>query len=551
MSRRASCPLVILVLSASIFHGQAATQSSPSGADRASAEEKLASQLYNQGKFAGAVAKYQSALNIDANLEPAQAGLGLALLAENKPDEALATINNFLTVHPNSAALLVALGNARFRLADMGEAEQAYLKTLRIDSKNVGAYVGLSHLYSAYSLYGHAYAALKRAHEIDPDDPDVQLLWLRTLPRRERLASLKAYLAKPHADSEADREDMQQHLHYLEKTVDQPIHSCKLVGQSDQAEAKLKHVHDPYADVSAVGLEVRVNNYSHVLVLDSGASGVTINQKAAEKAGLQRLVDITLSGIGDQGTRSGYLAVADRIVIGGLEFHDCVITVSDKKLLPNVDGLIGTDVFASYLIDLDMPRKSLKLSPLPKAPGETTASTALNSEEEAEGNSRSADVVGGAANVTFQPPKDRYIDPTMSNWIRFFRFGHVILVPTKVNGSKEVLFVVDTGAFNNILATRTARSATTVEKEKRLKVKGLSGNVDNVYSAEKVDLEFGRFHQPGEDVTTFDVSNISDSTGTEVSGFLGFRLLSMLEIKIDYRDGLIDFSYRDSRGVVH
>jgi len=44
---------------------------------------------------------------------------------------------------------------------------------------------------------------------------------------------------------------------------------------------------------------------------------------------------------------------------------------------------------------------------------------------------------------------------------------------------------------------------------------------------------------------------MSASVGTEISGILGFDLLSILDIKIDYRDGLVDFIYRDRHGVDH
>jgi hypothetical protein len=35
--------------------------------------------------------------------------------------------------------------------------------------------------------------------------------------------------------------------------------------------------------------------------------------------------------------------------------------------------------------------------------------------------------------------------------------------------------------------------------------------------------------------------------GTEVSGFLGFATLKVLEVKLDYRDGLVDFEYDPKR----
>jgi len=44
-------------------------------------------------------------------------------------------------------------------------------------------------------------------------------------------------------------------------------------------------------------------------------------------------------------------------------------------------------------------------------------------------------------------------------------------------------------------------------------------------------------------MVAFDLSGMSDRTGTEISGILGFSMLVLLEMKIDYRDGLVDFIY--------
>jgi hypothetical protein len=42
-------------------------------------------------------------------------------------------------------------------------------------------------------------------------------------------------------------------------------------------------------------------------------------------------------------------------------------------------------------------------------------------------------------------------------------------------------------------------------------------------------------------MTVFDMRSLSDSCGTEISGILGVGVLRHLEMKIDYRDGLVDF----------
>jgi hypothetical protein len=126
----------------------------------------------------------------------------------------------------------------------------------------------------------------------------------------------------------------------------------------------------------------------------------------------------------------------------------------------------------------------------------------------------------------------------------------MLLVPTQLNASKPVLFLLDTGAFQNTLSTRAARATAKVDASS-LGVEGESGRVADVYRAEKVDIQFAHFHQPNTNAVTFDLSNISNSVGMEISGTLGFNLLSMLDIRIDYRDGLVDFAYRDNHGVAH
>ena len=78
-------------------------------------------------------------------------------------------------------------------------------------------------------------------------------------------------------------------------------------------------------------------------------------------------------------------------------------------------------------------------------------------------------------------------------------------------------------------------------------VTGLNGAVKNVYRGDELTLTFGNLRQKNEDIVAFDTTNISDTIGTEVSGALGFAMLRMLDVKIDYRDGLVKFSFDPKR----
>jgi len=520
------------------------------GADLASAD-----QLFQAGKFAEAETKYRAILQRDTKLVPAQVGLVRSMLKQQKIDESLDTVNKELTVMPDSAALRAVKGDVQFRRGEMSSAETSYLSAKAIDPKEARTYLGLARLYSAYSLYRKAYDLLETAHTLAPTDIEVQLEWLQMLPRKERLSALEAYLAGPHPDDQEETQWMQEDLDFLKATVDKPDHTCRLVSKVEQTETKLEVMYTPNGqDMEGIGLSVNLNDHRARLDLDTGAGGIMVSRKVAEKAGLTRISGEHYGGIGDKGLQTGYAAVADHIRIGELEFQDCMVSVSEKRSIADGDGLIGADVFDAYIVDVDLPGMKLKLSPLPKRPEDTVAPKSLNSEGEEQANaeqkqestreqgSRQPNPSASARRY----PKDRYIAPEMANWTKVFRFGHFILVPTFVNDSPPMLFGLDTGAFANVLSLREGRQLGKVSSEDRLHVQGLSGEVNKVYTA-KATLRFAHLQQPSMDVVTFDLSSQSRHLGTEISGFLGFAMLRMMEVKLDYRDGLVDFEYDPKR----
>src|SRR5260370_647425 len=429
------------------------------------------------------------------------------MLRQQKIDEALDAANAALVVQPNSAALLAAKGDVQFRRGEMSDAEGSYLTAKKLDAKEVHAYLGLAELSRSYSLYRKAYDQLQRAHEVAPENIEVQRAWLHMLPRKARLEALQAYLSGPHPDDEEETKWMTEYLEFLKATADKPVHACRLTSKVEQSETKLETMYAGDAHrMRGIGLAVKLNDRSAHLLLDTGAGGIMVSRKVAEKAGLTAISAVHYGGIGSKGLQSGYAAVAEQIRIGELEFRDCVVAVSDKRSVADEDGLIGADVFGGYLIDIDLPGMRLKLSPLPKRPEDTVAPTSLNSEgeeqanaEQKEGTTTEALKEPKPAAPVSQPaqhlPKDRYIAPEMANWTKVFRFGHSMLVPTSVNDSKPMLFGLDTGAFSNLLSVRPGRHVSKVSSENRVQVRGLNGAVDKVYSSEKATLRFAHFRQ--------------------------------------------------------
>jgi predicted aspartyl protease len=215
--------------------------------------------------------------------------------------------------------------------------------------------------------------------------------------------------------------------------------------------------------------------------------------------------------------------------------------------------LIGADVFDAFLVDIDFPHEKLHLSELPKRPDETATKITLQTERE-ESNTpgespteKSAAAPTKNASSPHSGPQDRYIAPEMKSYTQVYRFGHNLLVPTFIGNTPVKLFLLDTGATSNLISPSAASEVTKVHGDPNKTVHGLSGSVKNVYSADKAIIQFGHLRQENQDLLAFDLSNISNGIGTETSGILGFAMLSLLDVKIDYRDGLIDFNYEPKR----
>jgi hypothetical protein len=64
-------------------------------------------------------------------------------------------------------------------------------------------------------------------------------------------------------------------------------------------------------------------------------------------------------------------------------------------------------------------------------------------------------------------------------------------------------------------------------------------------------VRFAGLQQETDGMLSFDTSGLSENLGMEVSGLLGFDVLHLLVVKMDYRDGLVGFQYSEDRGYQH
>jgi tetratricopeptide (TPR) repeat protein/predicted aspartyl protease len=525
-----------------------APAASPSNATPDALSE--ATKLYREGHFDAAIQKYQQIIDEKPNFSEAYAGLARVYLKQRNIQLANETITKGVQL-ADGPAVRVSLGEVYFRQGKIFEAEREWVNVINSGHTEARAYLGLTRVDRALSLYKKSKTMIDKAHQLDPNDPDIQRYWNDTLSRRDRIKNLEEYLANVKSDDEKNREHLQHYLEYLKARQQGPPRSCKLASTVSSTQADLSPLLRDARHLRGLGVSVSVNGTKAKLMLDTGASGILIDRGIAEKSGLTRLSQTSISGIGDKGENAGWIGLATSIKIGELEFLDCPVEVMDKRSVADEDGLIGADVFAHFLVDINLPDRKLRLTELPPRPGETTTAIKLKTgkddsdSDEAEENDAKVD----AKSTPPAPvgPFDAYISPEMKHYTRVFRFGHQLLVPTTIGDASPKLFLIDTGSSANLIDPAAAREVTKVHGDPNMTVKGLSGSVKNVYSADKAVLTFGHLRQENQDILSFDMTHLSDAAGTEVSGALGFATLNLLDLKIDYRDGLVDFVYEANR----
>jgi predicted aspartyl protease len=120
------------------------------------------------------------------------------------------------------------------------------------------------------------------------------------------------------------------YLDRLKKQAEQPHKACRLVSDTNTTTMPFISLMRDGSHIRAFGLDVKLNNHSARLQIDTGASGLLISRSVANHAGLTRFSNGEVRGIGGEGDKSAYTAYVDSIRIGTLEFRDCIVEVLDE-----------------------------------------------------------------------------------------------------------------------------------------------------------------------------------------------------------------------------
>lgn len=465
-----------------------ATAHTPTPADKA----------YNDGDYATAEQLYTQALAQDPTNTMLGAALVRTLLHEQKQAEAAQRVQAMLASNPRSAAALTAKADVELRQGLPWQAMQSLHQAQEADPCDARLHLIRSRALRIDSMYASERAELQKAYDIDPTDPDIQNAWHSIVSSAEEIEGTEQWLAAMTDLDAATRQKAEQTVHDLLPLLSENSQTCKVLPSTPAATLALLPSKQDGKTIDAFRIDVQLPKTAVKLVVDSAASGLYITRALAEENGLH-------PGDGDpQGT-----VRVESVHVGPLEFRNCLVGVSDTPFPDKGDGFIGTDLFSSYLIEIDPRAERMTLAPLP----------ALRS------------VV----------PGDR---PTLRELAAFTPVYHrrqYLLVPVTLNNKVRELFVLDTGMRFSTMTPEIAHAISNMKVNFTNTLQTVAGPAAQIYR-DSFDFQFANLalnHQ--NHILEFDPAAINHNAGFEVGGLLGFDMLHLFTLTLDYRDGLVAF----------
>jgi tetratricopeptide (TPR) repeat protein len=411
---------------------------------------------------------------------------------------------------PNSADALAARGDLAFYRGDLGDAQKLWVAALKASPENAWAYFGLYRLYRSASMYFSARNRIMKAHDLDPANVEIARIWFALLTPEKRKELFEQYTR--FNQPETGNEELEQEFG---EAISRELNGRKVfepVNPPAEATLKLSRIYEPRM-MRGYSMEVRLNGQKPLhLLFDTGASGIMISVRAAEKLGLKLVGATEAWGVGDKGAKAVNGAISDGCSVGPVEYRNCFLRAMEGRSVTDEDGLIGADFFAAYVITIDFQRLTLHLKPQP-------------------------------ARVPRPQGYDRTVPEDEKDFSPVFRFGHHLMLTTIANDKVEGLFLIDTGSTASIMDSVYAREAGKVRGDDFTVVKGISGTANKVWKADDATLQFAHFKQHNLGMVVADLNNSGKPARVRLSGIFGLPVLTMFRLTLDYRNGLVKFDY--------
>ena len=472
-----------------------------------------------KGDYPEAEKIFRDLLGKDAKDNEARLGLSFALLKQRNLQDAYDHAARVILTNPLSARAHALLGSAILGAGEFGLSVEEFKTALTLDQNEALAVAGLAMVDFYENRLASAIPALRKAVNMDPDEPDfifsLGQACARSEKYREAADAYERFLMvapKTDTDRRARILGLIDFLRYLGRQ------GALYVPSGDRASVPFD------ASDNRPILLVRVNGLKEPLrfVLDTGSGMSVISDQTAKRLGIKSVAKGGQArAVGGGGKFEIVYGFLNSVELGTVKVENVPVYI--RKFydvhIP-VDGYLGLSVVQKFLTSLDYGTRLMSL-------------VRQNQTEFVDTwTARRPEGYQGLAPVL---PNDLAVEVPLRTTSSGFLSGEVGLEGFE----KNVNFIIDTAASITVVAEKFSQEEQffSLLQPSRMRVFGAAGVTEDVKLLQLPKLSLGLSKLEKINAAVLDMEPVNETAGFKQSGILGGNFLRHFRIYFDFARG--------------
>jgi hypothetical protein len=476
-----------------------------SAASRAAQDLDPGWRLLREGRPAEAVRVFAARAAADPSSSENVRALVTALARDGRSTEAVAAAQAFLDRSPENPDAWAHLGRAFLASGRFDEAEQAFLGSVAMGPSPLGEW-GLGKIAASRGDGPLAANRFATARSLAPHDDEILEAWLRAQDDPEVEARGWAlWLSVDRRASASTRSYIEAVLPVFDRYAEhRGVRFETGADISFPVRLPLERLGRPAgARLDERRLVVAIETgkgRTRRLLLDTGARGLTLSPAAARAAGFDELFSFRLQGFGDRdrGARAHVGLVRD-LSIGPFVYRGGLAVRTSASNFPDgVDGILGIDLFAGRILEIDSGREELRV------------------------------LARGEPGEGFRSAEARRLD------------SHLV-VEAVVGGRVRGWFLLDTGASHTVVDLGLAEDLGGRSRSADWWVRGVAGTLKDLRTVPEATVEVAGLERRDPGLLAYSLEGVSRNLGVRVAGVLGLSYLDGLVLRVDPAGAVVAF----------
>ncbi|MDX6574773.1 MAG: hypothetical protein QOE96_726 [Blastocatellia bacterium] len=480
-----------------------------------------AQKALRAGDFERAEELYREVLTKDDHDNEARLGLSHALLKQRRLQDSFDHAARVAALDPLSARAHALLGSAVLASGDFRLSIEEFRTSLALDENEAMAIAGLAMVDYYENRTARCIAGLRRAAEIDGNEPDYVFNLGQAAARSERYKeAADAYerflVIAPRTDAER-RARIRGLIDFL-----------RYLGQQgslyDLQGADRTFLEFEAPDFRPI-IKLRINGSKEYMrfVLDTGSGMSVLSEETARKLGIKPVARGGLArAVGGGGRFEIVYGYLNSIDIGEIRITNVPVYIRHFFDEHNpVDGYLGIAALGRLLTTVDYGSRRM-----------TLVRQRNNEAEPARVATGQGKPVSAEA-VEVQPGINVPVRTTASGFLS----GEIF-----IDGiNKPLNFIIDTGATVTVMSEKLAEieQAQAFIKPGRMRVFGAAGVAEDVKMASLPRVVVGTYSREKVDAAVLDLEPVNETAGFLQSGILGGNFLHFYRVVFDFYRGVV------------